>query len=83
MPETAKERGMEVNNILMSVTIGKINTRSLSYLLKAKRKFGTWTLAAASYNRGMAGVRSKWISKESNYYDYSYEETCYVFRILA
>jgi hypothetical protein len=56
------------------------------YLKDAHRKFGNWTLAAASYNRGMSGM-AKAIEnqKVTSYYDlFLNEETSrYVFRMLA
>jgi hypothetical protein len=54
--------------------------------LSTKEKFGSWTLAAASYKGGMTGVGKKIEEqKVSNYYDLALtEETSrYVFRILA
>ena len=87
MPETAKERGMEVNDIVDErYDLEKSTRAACSYFLSAKAKFGTWTLAAASYNGGMAGVnRQMDIQKESNYYDLllTEETSRYVFRILA
>jgi membrane-bound lytic murein transglycosylase D len=56
------------------------------YLNKAYNKFGNWTLAAASYNRGMSGMDKALSNQQTdNYYDlYLNEETArYVFRILA
>jgi len=56
------------------------------YLKDAHRKFGNWTLVAASYNMGMGGLQ-KQINRQgvNNYYDlYLNKETAaYVFRILA
>lgn len=87
MPETAKERGMEVNdNVDQRYDLEKSTQAACAYLLNAKAKFGTWTLAAASYNGGMGGVNKQIaIQKVSNYYDLLLtEETArYVFRILA
>ena len=60
MPETAKERGMEVNeNVDQRYDLEKSTQAACSYFLSAKVKFGTWTLAAASYNGGMAGVNKQ------------------------
>jgi hypothetical protein len=56
------------------------------YLKQAYAKFGNWTLAAASYNRGMAGLeRAIKAQKMNSYYDlYLNRETYrYVPRILA
>jgi len=56
------------------------------YLKRSYRKFGNWTMVAASYNRGMGGVeRALENQNEKSYYDlYLNDETSrYVFRILA
>lgn len=56
------------------------------YLKDAHRKFGSWTLAAASYNRGMNGLQKAITNqKVRSYYDlFLNDETSrYVFRILA
>lgn len=87
MPDTAKEKGMEVNDYVDErYNLEKSTEAACKYLLAAKDKFGTWTLAAASYNGGMAGVNRK-IDEQlvTNYYDLALtEETSrYVFRILA
>ena len=87
MPDTAKEKGMEVNEIVDErYHLEKSTEAACKYLLAAKEKFGSWTLAAASYNGGMSGI-SKKIDEQKviNYYDLALtEETSrYVFRILA
>jgi hypothetical protein len=87
MPETAKEKGMEVNDIVDErYHLEKSTEAACRYLLSAKEKFGSWTLAAASYNGGMNGINKRIDEqKVSNYYDLALtEETSrYVFRILA
>lgn len=87
MPETAKERGMEVNeNVDQRYDLVKSTEAACRYFLSAKAKFGSWTLAAASYNGGMTGVNKQIdIQKVSNYYDLllTEETSRYVFRILA
>lgn len=87
MPDTAKEKGMEVNEIVDErYHLEKSTEAACKYLLAAKEKFGSWTLAAASYNGGMSGISKKIEEqKVSNYYDLALtEETSrYVFRILA
>lgn len=87
MPDTAKEKGMEVNDIVDErYHLQKSTEAACKYLLKAKEKLGNWTLAAASYNGGMNGVNTK-ISEQqvSDYYDLALtdETSRYVFRILA
>jgi len=63
------------------------STRSaLAYLKKLHADFGSWTLAAAAYNMGEAGLKNEILLQDtSNFYDlYLYQETQrYVFRILA
>ena len=87
MPETAKEKGMEVNDCVDErYHLEKSTEAACKYLLTAKQKFGSWTLAAASYNGGMTGVNKQIeIQKVSNYYDLllNDETSRYVFRILA
>lgn len=87
MPDTAKEKGMEVNDLVDErYHLEKSTEAACKYLLAAKSKFGSWTLAAASYNGGMTGVGKK-IEEQKvvDYYDLALtEETSrYVFRILA
>ncbi len=87
MPQTAIEKGMEV-----SVTVDerfhleKSTEAACKYLVSAKEKLGSWTLAAASYNGGMAGIsRQMEYQQVDNYYDLLLvdETSRYVFRILA
>jgi hypothetical protein len=84
---TAKEYGLEVNKeIDERYHVEKSTYAFCSYLRSSYNKFGSWTLAAASYNGGMARVESqKSRQKMSEYYDLLFvEETQrYVFRIAA
>jgi len=87
MPDTAKEKGMEVNEgVDERYHLQKSTEAACKYLIAANQKFGNWTLAAASYNGGMNGVNTK-ISEQkvSDYYDLALtdETSRYVFRILA
>jgi peptidoglycan lytic transglycosylase D len=87
MKTTGRENGLEINtNVDERYNLEKSTIVACKYLLKAKEKFGTWTLAAASYNAGMSGV-SKRLEEQSaaNYYDLLLgEETGrYLFRIVA
>lgn len=64
----------------------KATEAACKYLKKAYQKFGSWTMVAASYNRGMGGMeRALEDQQEKSYYDlYLNDETSrYVFRILA
>lgn len=87
MEPTAKENGMEVNSeVDERYHLEKSTEAACKYLLNSKKRFGTWTLAAASYNGGITGVsRQIDIQKVSNYYDLllTDETARYVFRILA
>ena len=87
MKVTGKENGLEINaNVDERYNLEKATEVACKYLLKAKERFGSWTLAAASYNAGMAGV-SKRLKKQgvNDYYDLLLgEETGrYMFRIVA
>lgn len=87
MPETAKEKGMEVNDLVDErYHLEKSTEAACRYLLDAKNKFGSWTLAAAAYNGGMGGINKQMESQQvGNYYDLllTEETSRYVFRILA
>ena len=64
----------------------KATEAACKYLRRAYRKFGSWTMVAASYNRGIGGVdRALENQGVDSYYDlYLNDETSrYVFRILA
>ena len=87
MPSTAKQFGLEVNsNVDERYHIEKSTRVACKYLKEAKSKFGSWTLAAASFNRGIYGIEKELIrQKVKNYYDLllNNETSRYVFRILA
>ena len=87
LEETGKYYGLEVNsNVDERYHLEKSTYAACKYLKQAKEQFGSWTLAAASYNIGQA--RLKKIVEEQkvdSYYDlYLNEETArYLFRIVA
>ncbi|MEO8235219.1 MAG: lytic transglycosylase domain-containing protein [Flavobacterium sp.] len=87
MPETAREKGIEVSETVDErYHLEKSTEAACKYLLLAKEKLGSWTLAAASYNGGMSGVSSQMgFQQVDNYYDLllNDETSRYVFRILA
>ena len=87
MTPTAKESGMEINDYVDErYHLEKATVAACNYLINAKQKFGSWTLAAASYNGGMTGVNTKIAEqKVDTYYDLllTDETSRYVFRILA
>lgn len=87
LKKTAQEYGLEVNNdVDERYHVEKATQAACKYLLEARERFGSWTLAAASYNMGMGGV-SKQLrrQKANNYYDLllNSETSRYVFRIIA
>ncbi|SDB24054.1 Transglycosylase SLT domain-containing protein [Flavobacteriaceae bacterium MAR_2010_188] len=87
MKETGKENGLEVNdNVDERYHLEKSTEVACKYLKQAKEKLGSWTLAAAAYNAGNAGVSNRLKEqKVGSYYDLLLgEETGrYLFRILA
>ena len=87
MRTTGREYGLEVNsNIDERYHIVSSTRMAAQYLKKAKDKFGSWTLAAASYNRGMSGIQRNLNAQEvESYFDLllGKETSRYVFRILA
>ena len=84
---TGKEYGLEINsNVDERYNIEKSTRVAADYLKKARARFGSWTLAAASYNAGQYGVDKQLDrQKVDEYYELLLgEETGrYVFRILA
>ncbi|MBV7267657.1 lytic transglycosylase domain-containing protein [Winogradskyella luteola] len=87
MRETGKEYGLEINeNVDERYHIEKSTKVAAEYLKKAKERFGSWTLAAASYNAGIYGVSKRLKTQQvDSYYDALLpdETERYVFRILA
>ena len=87
MPYTAKEFGLEVNsNVDERYHIEKSTRVACKYLKRAKKKFGNWTLTAASFNRGIYGIEKELLrQKVKSYYDLllNSETKRYIFRILA
>lgn len=84
---SGRELGLEINReVDERYDPLKATVAACKYLQKAYDRFGNWTLAAASYNRGMSGIsRDKDSQHVESYYDiYLNDETSrYVFRILA
>jgi len=87
MPTTGRENGLEINSNVDERYHLEMSTEvACKYLLKAKEQLGSWTLAAAAYNAGKAGV-SRRLKEQgvTDYYDLLLgEETGrYLFRIVA
>lgn len=84
---TAKEYGLVVDDEADErYNIEKSTRAAAAYFKKAYAELGSWTLAAASYNIGLANVKyRKKIQFQNNYYDMQFPEETgrYVFRALA
>ncbi len=87
MKTTGREYGLEVNsNVDERYHLEKATEVACRYLKKSKERFGTWTLAAASYNAGSGAINKfMGIQKAESYYDLllGQETGRYVFRIMA
>lgn len=87
MEDAGKELGLEIRDeVDERYDPLKATAAACKYLKKAHDKFGNWTLAAASYDRGMAGLdRALENQKVTSYYDlFLNDETArYIFRLLA
>ena len=87
MKKTGKEYGLEINKeVDERYHLEKATEVACKYLQNAKNKFGSWTLAAASYNAGMNKISSALDKQKVNsYYDlYLNDETSrYIPRIIA
>lgn len=87
MPFTAKEHDIIMNDeVDERLNIKKSTIAACEYLKTAHDTLKDWVLTAASYNRGIGGVRSdmRW-QGTNNYFDthMNSETGRYVFRILA
>lgn len=87
MKTTGKENGLEINtNVDERYNLEMATRVACKYLLKAKERFGSWTLAAASYNAGIAGINRRLNEQGAEtYYDLllGQETGRYIFRIVA
>lgn len=87
LKSAATEYGLEVNSeIDERYHIEKSTEAACKYIQKAYDTYGSWTMAAASYNMGMSGINEQLErQKTNNYYNLVLgEETSrYVPRILA
>ncbi len=87
MRTTGKEYGLEINSNVDERYNLNLSTRvACKYIKKAKDKFGSWTLAAAAYNRGVNGVQNKITRQNQKAYKnilFGEETKRYIFRIIA
>lgn len=83
----AKEFGLEVSNEVDERYHVELSTSAACrYFNRSFRIFGNWTLTAASYNMGIAGVNNQLANqKMNNYYDLHLndETSRYISRIIA
>ena len=87
LESTGKEYGLEINaEVDERYHIEKSTRAACAYLKKSYAKYGTWSLAAASYNVGQTNV-DKYITrqKQKNYYDLLLPEETgrYVYRAVV
>jgi len=87
LKKTGKEYGLEINEeIDERYNLEKSTRAACKFLKESYFKYGSWTLAAASYNMGrLALSRTIEIQEDTNYYNlFLNEETArYIYRILA
>lgn len=87
LKSAGKENGLEITKeVDERYDPLKATEAACKYLKKAYKKFGNWTVVAASYNRGMGGMERALENQQvKSYYDlFLNDETSrYVFRILA
>jgi len=87
MPATGREQGMEINtNIDERYDLEKATKFACDYLRRSYERYGSWTLAAASYNGGRARIDEQMrVQKQNSYYNLLFvEETArFVFRTAA
>jgi hypothetical protein len=84
---TASDYGLVVNaEVDQRYHVGKSTEVACRYLIDSYKKYGNWTMTAASYNVGRRGIdRQVDRQKKENYYDLLLnEETArYLFRVVA
>lgn len=87
MPSSAKEFGLVVNDeIDERLHLEQATEAACKYLLKSYEELGSWTLAAAAYNRGLYGLKRALEQQDVNSYyqlHLNSETSRYVMRILA
>ena len=87
LKSTGRSYGLEINDYVDErYDAAKATEAACKYLKVAYKQFGNWTLAAASYNMGMAGLKHRLDEQAVNqYYDLllNSETSRYVFRIMA
>lgn len=87
LEKTGRELGLEINKeVDERYSIEKSTRAACDFLQKSYNKYGSWTMAAASYNFGRNGI-DRQIDRQNNesYYDLvlGTETERYIYRILA
>ncbi len=87
MKSTGKEYGLEVNSSVDErYHLEKATRAACTYLKEAYEKYGSWIIAAASYNMGMNGMNRR-LEEQSvgSYFDLhlNSETARYVYRMMA
>lgn len=84
---TARDYGLEVNEAIDErYHLEKATRAACQYLKEARAELGSWTLAAASYNRGINGIQEQMERQEADdFYDLRLnpETARYLYRLLA
>ena len=87
LESTGSEYGLEINKeVDERYHIAKSTEFAAKFLKHSYQKFGNWTMATASYNRGKNGIRKQIErQKDSSYYNLllNSETARYVYRIIA
>ncbi len=87
MRDTGREYGLEINNeVDERYNVEKSTEAACKYLKDAYARYGSWTMAAASYNMGMYGLQKQvGRQKADNYYDLllNSETGRYLYRMIA
>jgi len=84
---TGSHYGLEISNeVDERYHVEKSTEAACRFFKEAYRKFGNWTLVAASYNMGMGGIENHLKKQNSaSYYDLmmNKETSAYMYRVLA
>ena len=87
LKSTGKSYGLEINDeVDERYHVEKSTVAACKYLTESYQKYGSWSLAAASYNMGPNGLDKQMeIQNEESYFDLllNAETSRYIFRILA
>lgn len=87
MKAAGTSHGLVINSeVDERYNLEKATVAACKYLKQSKARFGNWTMAAASYNMGSAGLnKNKNAQRANKFYDLSLnpETDRYIFRIVA